>query len=672
MRRVLCAGAALLATVLGVRVPEARATNLVQFGFGQMKNLYIDLIFWGWGKSNGDMWQDPDAQFVRNAVEDVSSWLNTGWSLDNYGNLVPPSPGMEAAVHSYGLSGVLPGLWISDPTDINPKFVTGTAQPGDSDLYAEVDAAWAHIGLWGEGVDFNDNGIDPLGLSAGSNRLTLVITKGTNAYYIGGQNDCGYHSSHSGHPYGAVMLDAGHNPSCLSHEILEAMSNPFPDTGQADQSGWFAVTQRFPVLGYDEYSDEIADECEHAVPGALPFAKIPVDPTYDVPNFFASANQSCLLNIPEQHAPMAAALEMGGNGEQPLDLVYVATNGHVQEVGWDGVGWAPSNPYDWGQPSPTVKAVGKPSLVYSIYQGGERIFVKGSDSAVWMLYNGAWTSLGGVIYGDPSVFMASQIYNYQNVLYITALGTDDKIYLQDLLNGTPSGWYGPISDWGPTQGTLFVGSVVGGSRAANTADFFAIGEDGTVKQIAWNSSAGWASPTTVLSTCCVTAESSFTQTPSVAVGANGTTVLFAGLLNGIVSSAFTVTDTPNGWWSGGAMTLSGGNYDFTGNSLQGSVASVSSASQRFDAFAVSRQGELWWWYNTAPVNGGWPDGMGNNQPLVAGNSANPATGDPVVVSRYSGEVEVFYRTGSGQLAHLTHVNGAWLPVEISLPAGSIR
>lgn len=663
MKRVLYAGPAVVAIVLLTGAPVARAANVVQFGFGKMKNLNIDLVFWGWG--NVDVWQDPQAQQVFTQVKSIASWLNTGGSIDEYGNFVPPTPGMEAAIHTYGVSGITPGFWVADPTPINPKFINGmgTSQPTASDLFPEVHVAWEQIGDMGLAIDFNGNAENPntWGLTAGSNRLALVITKGTNTYNNNG-NACGFHNSDSGHPWGAVMFECLVNT--LSHEIMEAMTNPFP-AGTADEPGWFAVTDSF--FGWDLNSDEVADECEH-LPGAgnTPVALIDVDPTYDVPDFFASANQSCVQNIPEEHAPMAMTLWYP-TGQQMLNLVYVDTNGHVQELIWDFPGQPPYGPFDRGYP-PTGPAVGKPSIVANQAIGGERIFVKGADQAVWMYYNGAWTSLGGLIYGDPKAV----VWSWQGDVWthVFALGTDDNLWGNGIPDTAPYG-YG----WGaiPNAGTQFVSSPAVISRDGTSLDLFAIGEDGTVKEATYNPSTGWGSPITRLGTCCVTAESAFTQTPSAAVSPNGTTVLAAGLLNGVVSTAFTTTDgaASNAWWGGGAMDVSGnGNYGFTGRSLQGSVAFLPDDNSNIAAFAVSRQGELWYWWNfNNPISGGWTNGT--NGPLVASNGGAPATGDPLAVSRYSNEIEVFYRTASGQLAHLTFANG-WQPVQILLPPGSIR
>ena len=94
---------------------------------------------------------------------------------------------------------------------------------------------------------------------------------------------------------------------------------------------------------------------------------------------------------------------------------------------------------------------------------------------------------------------------------------------------------------------------------------------------------------------------------------------------------------------------------------------------RTHVFAVSRYGELWWWYSTQEPNGYiWQDGAGGNQFNPAPLVASGVTGDPLAISRGAGEVEVFYRNVAGSLVHLTYANGAWAPPENLLPPNSIR
>jgi hypothetical protein len=302
-------------------------------------------------------------------------------------------------------------------------------------------------------------------------------------------------------------------------------------------------------------------------------------------------------------------------------------------------------------------------MVYSNAGGGEYIFVKGSDQAVWMRHNGAWTSLGGMIFGDPSAFVAS-IYGYQGVIYIVGLGLDDQMYLQDILDGTPSGWYGPI----PAGGTTFVGSPIGISRAPNTFDFFAVNEGGDVKQISWNSSTGWAAPVTPIGDI---SPDVIVSTPTVAVDANGEMELFG---TGQFS-AWETRGNGSSWAS-----AENGKFALPAKALvtygmQGSMASVSWGPMHYDAFAVSRKGELWWWYMNS-VNYSFQGWSYQSSPLVPSTlmpaNTPAASGDPLAISRETNEVEVFYRTSNGQLAHLILMDGVWGAPEISLMPGSIQ
>jgi hypothetical protein len=348
--------------------------------------------------------------------------------------------------------------------------------------------------------------------------------------------------------------------------------------------------------------------------------------------------------IPETEAPLAAALEYGGNGTQPLDLVYIDTNGHVQRMQWDSAGAFPSGPFDLGQPSnsPIVKAVGKPSMVFSLNIGGERIFVKGSDGAVWMHYGNSWTSLGGRIYGDPKAIVWS--WQGGTWTHVFALGTDDNLYGLGILNGTSYGW-GPF----PNGGTYFVSSPTVVTRDGQSLDMFAVGEDGTVKRMSFTSTGGWTAPATVFTDSMDPTLS----TPTVAVDATGKMPLF---VNGQMGMGIRI-------WDGSAWNSE---TILTGINQNGSLSEASWGPNHFDVFSVTRNGALVWWYTDDPVHS-W-----GGSALVPQGSAYPTSGDPLAISRYANEVEVFYRTSSGELAHWTYSNGAWGWPMVSLPQNSIR
>jgi hypothetical protein len=351
---------------------------------------------------------------------------------------------------------------------------------------------------------------------------------------------------------------------------------------------------------------------------------------------------------------MAATFEYGYRS-QPLDLVYIDVQGHVEEMEWDSAGGAASAPFDLGPPSATVAAAGKPSIVYSLYTG-ERIFVKGTDNALWMHWEpnggtGQWMSLGGVIYGDPKAV----IWDNDQLIDVFALGTDDNIYYYGMTPSVFYGWSGLY--W---SGKLFVNSPTVLSRDGQSLDLFANGEDAQLYWMSCNSTTCWTNPQNLTSNCanCDGFPTPTVGTPTVAFDSN-----HMELFTDFYSNCMRVVTGPN--W--GQSTLCPGTAT---SSVQGSMAPVSWGPGHFDAFSVSREGELWWWKTNNPGNlGAWTNGTGSNGPLVGNsNGPNTPTGDPLAISRSANEVEVFYRTDSGQLAHLTYNNGAWGALEINLPA----
>jgi hypothetical protein len=681
MRRMICT-AAVLAAGVGLCARPARADDTVRWGDGSMKNLYVDLVFWGWGQlyaegakiflSDG-VTEATDVEQVLHDVQDISNWLDSGWVFDDGTTAagtppIPPPPGWEPAVHYYGLSGIMPGAWVSESNPIPSQYLSccGSSSLPDSDITSEVDVAH-YYGLLGASLDFQNNVVDTNGLPASPNRLTLVITNGANdlAPSTGTPTNGGYHSSGTmlesapgmNVPYGAVRFE-GRYPN-LAHEILEAMSDPFP------WNGWVVVNPAGP-FGLGTFSDEFADQCEGTydgqdqlgMPGAAQnklFGSSVGES--NPPANFSVPSDSCLQFIPQQTAPLAATFEYGYRS-QPLNLVFIDVGGHVQEMEWDSAGEPASGPVDLGPPSPTVAAAGKPSIVYSLDGFGERIFVKGTDNGLWMHWAphggiGEWVPLGGVIYGDPKAVL----WDNDQLIDVFALGTDDNIYFYGM---TPSTFYG----WSELywSGSSFVGSPTVVSRDGHSLDLFANGEDGGTRWMSCDSSTCWTSPDLLLGGLSFPEQG----TPTVAVDStNHTMELFARNLGGYMEQ--TSWSYPGGRWAGGNFLNPG-----TGSSLQG-LASVSWGPGHFDAFSVTRQGELWWWYTNDPTNfGGWTSGEGF-APLVFGGGPYTASGDPLAITRYASEVEVFYRTTLGQLAHLTYSNGGWQwPPEISLPTNTIQ
>jgi hypothetical protein len=694
MRRAVVVMAG-LAIVCALTARKAHANDGAFFGNGPMKNLYIDLVFWGPNCAPGALttWcfvQDPDPkvddrQIVMAYVTNMASWLRGGYGPDG----VPPPVGLEPAIHSYGITDIYPGWWLNDWGDPIPSADLqgqGTSSLGDT-TFRPIVAAAQNGGL-GAAYDFQGNVASYSGLPTSGNHLTVVITKGTNNYCAGEhqllncESDWGFHdTTTSGTPFAAVMSE--HMNPVLSHEIMEAMSDPIliPGIvlGGLNQTGWYS-----PEGAFSQH--ELADECE-TQSGNGTYAWVTVDPRYAVDGV-STDFRTCRQTIPEQHAPLAATLEFGVG--QPVKVFYVDTNGHVQALEWDYAGQSlSSGPTDYGQPSPTIKAVGKPSAVYTSSGGGEYVFVKGSDGDVWMRNNNTWTPFGGRIYGNLSAVVWN--WNGATWVHVAVLGTDDHIYTQGVLNGVPQGW-GQM----PSGSVLFAGAPTIVSRGANSLDVFAVGEDGQMKLTEYTQAGGWTQAATVdkisggTDTSYVTPP--FVSTPAVAV-LSSTSLQVIGseaatdqtdtgmFVSRWTGSAQTSPAIPSSsWWSWDPDNVNGvtGSWQtwitpfldampksLTMPSLQGTPAIVSSGNGRVDAFAADRAGNLWWFYSTnettwysVTTSGGNivtnPHGVPNSTPanavpLVTGS----VTGDPVAISRATNQVEVFYRTQTGGLVHLT-------------------
>jgi hypothetical protein len=623
---------AVFAIMSGVRARDARALNYVHFSGGPMKNLYVDLIFWGTNFNAGDR------SAVMQNVIDVANWLN---------GVNQPPIGMEPAIHYYGPSSIAPGQWIADFTPIPTLF-----NPLDDSSFQAIVSA-AQRGDFGAAFDYNTNVATPSGLPAGSNRLALVITKGTNDYCISAHRAAGcldvwgYHDSMSGNPYGAVMSE--HIWPILSHEILEAMSDPYVG------NGW--VTDG--VIPFT-WGDEIADECE-TQSGGSEFAWLTINAPYTMSGVNTQSS-SCMQYIPEAHAPLAATFGYGGMGTVPLYLFFVDRNGHLKNEYWGDAGQAATGPNDLGQPSSGVRAVGKPSVVFS--NNTLYVFVKGSDNVLWMYSNNTWTYLGGSIYGDPSAVVWT--YSGATWIHVAALGLDSYVWLYGLRLGVPQGW-GQIY----TGGTLFAGPPNLVSQGADSLDVFATGEDGQMKWVKFRSGS-WFAPITVAHDNAIP----ITSKPAV-TRINGTT-------NGLdlIATSSLAANTTGLWqtsyegssWSSFVdgefnITPEAKNYGF-----EGTPAVVSTTAHRVDVFSVARSGKLWWFWNgNQPGNSQWhtKNTFGASVPPALVDSG--ATGDPVAVSRGAGKMEVFYRTDDGRLAHMTTTNsGTSWTTETVLPAYSIQ
>jgi hypothetical protein len=197
---------------------------------------------------------------------------------------------------------------------------------------------------------------------------------------------------------------------------------------------------------------------------------------------------------------------------------------------------------------------------------------------------------------------------------------------------------------------------------------FAVGEDGQLRWLKYRS--GWQAPVTVGHDSAMP----FVSTPAVVKRpGNGLEVVaMAGPGSGGAGMYQTAYDGSN--WSG----FVDGQFqilpDDTGWGFEGTPAVLSGAGGRVDVFSVARTGKLWWFYATnEPHSSIWRTGLSPiGSPVPAPLVASGATGDPLVLSRGAGQMELFYRTNDGRLAHMTYSNGAWGVTEYVLLRNAIR
>jgi hypothetical protein len=656
MKRGLCA-AAVLTVLLGVDRREAQATYRMLFNGGPMKNLTVDIIFWG-DFCGGDP-SCPGRADTLDYVNQLTQFLRGGGGDD--------LQGFEPAVHYYGVSGIHPGVWVAGPQSVAPYGPGSVFTPGLDQVSAIVAAA--RRGDYGRVHDFNGNDAGP-SLPSGSNRLPIVVSEGI-PYFDDYATDCGFHDSTNGSPYAAVV---GGDHDCFAHEVFEALTDPTVSAPVVFNApgGWSnldttaasfkEVSDQCELVNYDGVSYPLGNGTV-ASPGfnIWNIATVTVNSPFALNNYQYT---SCQLFIPAQHAAMAASFGYGGNGTVPLFVYYVDRNGHVQYEAWWSAGAAGAGPYDLGQPSPGVTAIGKPSLVFLNYN--MYVFVKGSDGAVWMNFQNTWTSLGGVIFGDPTTVVWT--WGGSTWIHVNALGTDDALWMNGINNGVSNGW-GRLD----TGGTSFIQPPTAVSQGPDSLDMFAVGEDGQLKWLKYRSGS-WAAPVTISHDYTMP----FVSTPAVKrVGANGLEVIDIST-SGLVQGGIFQTSYDGSSWSG----FTDGQFQIPPDDVkwgfQGSPAVVVGSAGRVDVFAVARSGKVWWFDAHAEPHGFWQTGTQAGAfrppPLVSGG----ATGDPVALSRAPGQLELFYRTTNGQLAHLTGTNitntsATWTRTpEIVLAPNSIR
>lgn len=663
VRRVLVS--AVLVSLWWAPASASANANLYWEGGGYMQNYVIDLILYG----NNFTAEDYD-----NARDYVTYFAN-------YVNGQYNPAGKEPAVHYYGLWGVIPGETIQDlgppPTEID-----------ESITMAEIQRAEAGGGTFDVALDFN---WDILGnaLPAGRNRIKIVLVKGVPADSIF-QNNCasivthpcnnddGFHGiGNNREPYAVGRFEQ--LEKIISHEVMEAMTDP----DYWGHSGW-QTNESFLGLKHAE----VCDDCNGAYndPSLVwtghsgsnngddisGINRVTLDPSYGGMNSVSS--DSCALWEPEQYAPIAVTSEVGSNGN--LALAYRTPAGEIETLYFtqnDPNLATVSGPFDLGQPMPGVPgeggvtAQGKPAIVnweVRAAGAGQYVFVRGSDNALWMNYNGAWQSLGGVFYGDPSV-----VYWGGANVNAFVLGTDDRLWTYGVSLGVLQGWNqipaisGNSGGQAPGFPVLFSGPPKAFSKSPSTIDLFAVGEDGELWTIPFASPGGWFTP---IGLGTMDASAGLVShawgvphhtPPSITSWGSSQLDILTTAETDVAHLGSNGSGPNNGWYNG---------YDsVTGalgsNSPSGTPAIVSWGPNRLDAFMIDRSNKL----THAYWDGSW-------HPAPLNPMATDAVGDPVVISRNSGQIDLFYRTYSGSLTHFFRNGRTWLSQTGLVPNGSIQ
>jgi hypothetical protein len=560
----------------------AFAVDNLYFNGGPMRNLTIDLVFLG--------------SFSTTEMADVRDYVT---KLSQYFAGDQSPTGKDPVLRYYGLWGTSPGEWIVD-TNAAPSSLD------DNGVVNQINLAKS--GAFGSPKDFAGNVI-PGGLASAINRLPVLITKGVNL----GANVGGFHE-YRVTPYAVTRFELSDGfGRILSHEIQEAMTDTTPWSGWATSS-----------------NEEGADACDMRATDSPFWTATSGDNVTGIcdftldPSFPGISSDSCNIFEPEQYAPISANL-VGAN----LAAFFRTPGGHIETMSW-----IPGSPheglFDFGQPSASVRAQGKPSSVFSVATG-QLVYVRGSDNALWQLSSSGWTSLGGVIFGDPSAI----IFN-GNAPEIFALGTNNHIFR---FSAAAGGWSAV-----PDSGSGYSGPPRVTSHSSTTIDIFAVGENGHLEWIPFTQAGGFGS---LVDMGTVFGRPHHTPI-SGASWASGRLDIFATSEVSVVHRGYT------GSWAS--------DYDSRpelGTAPSGSVAVSSPASGRLEAIVVDRSNLM----RHLTYNGAWTADSMN--PIV-----NDAVGDAEVLSSSKG-LEVFYRSTTAALKHMTW-NGSWIFEGAVTSAGAIQ
>lgn len=421
-------------------------------------------------------------------------------------------------------------------------------------------------------------------------------------YNIGG---AAIHDSNNGIIWVGVPWPTGDAwESNTSHELQEAMTDPNPWSGWATNEGFFSTD-------HNEFSD-FCNTTDPSSPAWITSSGTDITGIEQGTKNPVNGNAAqCAILEDQQYSPIG--IKSTANS---IDVVFVEPAGMVGMQSWSE-GLLLWNYTDLGTPGTDVVAVSKPSVVDSSY--GTFIFVRGSDQSLWYWHNGVWTSTGEIMLGDPS----AGVWNNGSGVNVFVLGAHQIVV--DL------GWNGASfvrQEVNPAQHISGPPKAI--SRHPWAIDVFAVGTNMRLEQTSWSIFLGKFS--SYLDLGSIYGSPHFVPP--------GVTSWGADRLDIFVGSEYFYYH--RGWEGSWAS-----NYDFRPEmhaapnaDRRGTPAVVSWGSGRIDVVIIDTSGNL--------VHS-WYDRSIKQWASKGEVIATDAVGDPVMVSRGTRLLDIFYKRSDGTL-----------------------
>jgi len=536
--------------------------------------------------------------------------------------------GTDPTVRLYGIWGAVRGssLGTTDPFVQHQAVVVTPPHQIPRDVTIDQDIR-IHLST-AHGAGFGGANLPPIDAFT----LDLVIVP-ADAILVdppSGKFVNGYHNSFGAGHY-AVAKSVNWN--AISHEILEAMTDPTLWDGWATEEGFLNLTH---YEGADGACDnDSSDPLAVSFPAPAPASFGNLGPTAE----FVSGNaypaygypaKACSTYVPAQYSPIAVI--------QRPDNTWVYTvnsDGNLYRTNAIKPTHQPPTPtVSMGKP-PTTSILGKPSAVD--YEGFDVVFLRGADGHLWAnvaALPGNWGDVGSPpngFFGDPSAI----VWNNGAGLNVFVLGADGRIW--------SAYWTGAVWGWAVLTQPGFSGPPIVFSRSPTTLDVFALGVDRKLYRVAYDGMQ-WFAPSKL-------SDFSLYAQPGISSwGGDRMDVFFGG-------------DAPQNFqkhliWSQGRWTtleglnqLNGGVSPSFSGGPSGVTSSVSWGPGRIDAFTIDI-GTTNMYHSAYTTATGWQNE--NHFVLTSG-----ATEDPVVTSPGYGMLNVYYRDVSGMLRQLEYLNNAW-------------